>query len=639
MVNIKTTRHQAEAGWFNESHWPIGYAVNSPWMTDHGIPMYSARESRYLFQRMVKKANLHHQFTQEGVCYIDQNWKIRSVNPEGERLIGMNQASVQNKPLYDCLSLLSAQTRAPIFDYSSLAEIFQDHEVLRNEDTILKRKDGTEVEVESVFCPLMHDQQFIGAVIMIRDITALKRLEASLLTHTAEIIEGQSNPLANFDKASKDQLEIIYAKEHDLLTGLLNRTQFEIKLQEVIESARNLDVQHAILSLDLDQFKVLNDACGHLAGDECLRQIAKLIEGKVRKWDIVARLGGDEFGLILLYCSQSQALRIAEDISTAIHNHRFIWQGMSFSFGASIGIVIVDIKETDTNSVMRKADLACNTAKEQGRNRTYIFRDDDAHITARNGEVSCIGQITNALQEDRFELFYQKIIPIQNQENEGEHYEILVRMFDENGDYLSPQLFLPAAERYNMISRIDGWIVRKTCELLSTHPAVINELHLCAINLSGQSLNDPRFYDYVLEVINDYQVPLNKLCFEVTETGTIANINNAVKFITRLRSLGVHFALDDFGSGLSSFAYLRSMPVDYVKIDGMFVKAMDTNEIDYAMVKSINEMAHNMGKKTVAEFVENAKILEMLKEVGVDYAQGYGIAKPRRFIDYLESKS
>ena len=516
---------------------------------------------------------------------------------------------------------------------------YQHNEVFRHEDAILRRSDNTDISVEFAFCPLMQDQQFIGAVVLMRDVTQIKRLEETLLTNAERDQNLHADKKTYLNETSKERLEFVYASEHDVLTGLLNRYQFEIKLQELIKKTRVFGVTHGILSLDLDLFKVVNDACGHLAGDECLRQIARILEGKIRKWDLLARLGGDEFAVQLLYCTQQQALRIADDISRAIHKHRFIWKGMSFSFSTSIGVVIIDNRDTDANNVMRKADLACNTAKEQGRNRTFLFDDENAHIHTRHGEVSCIGQITNALEENRFDIFVQKIIPIQNQANELDHYEILVRMFDQNGEYLSPGLFLPAAERYNMISRIDGWVVRRTCELLAAHPERIQELGMCAINLSGSSLNDQRFFDYVLGIIQEFKVPLEKLCFEVTETGAIANINNAIKFITRLRALGIHFALDDFGSGLSSFAYLRSLPVDYVKIDGMFIKAMDTNEIDCAMVKSINEMAHIMGKKTVAEFVENAKILSMLREMGVDYAQGYGIAKPTRFSDYLERKN
>jgi diguanylate cyclase (GGDEF)-like protein/PAS domain S-box-containing protein len=637
MVNIRTSRYESDAGWFVRPNWTADYQVRTPWFAGNSFPLDSSRKSRYLFHRLVSQSNCLKNMVKEGVCYVDHHWQIQSLNAEAERLLGIKLNDVADHSFSHLVNLMSPDHRISLLSYQSLAKCYEHNEVYRHEDAILKRQNGTEIDVEFAFCPLMHDQQFSGFVLLLRDISQLKRLEDNLIAQVGKsrvIIEEQ---IQFVDEESKEQLQRVFAAEHDVLTGLMNRYQFEFKLQELIQKSREFSLQHAVISLDLDQFTVVNDACGHLAGDECLRQIARLIESKVRKWDIVARLGGDEFAVQLMYCNQVQALRIADDISRAIHNHRFIWKGMSFTFSASMGIVMVDNHETDVNSVMRKANLACNTAKEQGRNRTYLFREDDVHINARHGEVSCIGQITNALEDNRFDLFFQKIIPIQNQVSKGEHYEILIRMFDEHGEHLS-QLFLPAAERYNMISRIDSWVVNKTCELLSNHPEKLANLNLCAINLSGMSLNDPQFFDHVLTVINHYHLPLDKLCFEITETGTIANINQAIKFITRLRALGIHFALDDFGSGLSSFAYLRSMPVDYVKIDGMFVKAMDTNAVDAAMVKSINDMAHIMGKKTVAEFVENARILEMLRELGVDFAQGYGIEKPQRFVDFLENK-
>lgn len=461
--------------------------------------------------------------------------------------------------------------------------------------------------------------------------------------HRRGLYPGSLHQVENFPEAiddkSQQRISMAMATQHDVLTGLLNRYQFEIRMQDAFDKNQQKHVEHAVICMDLDQFKVVNDACGHTAGDDLLRQVAVIIQHKVRKWDLVARLGGDEFAIQLFYCNQSQAMRIADDIAVAISQHRFTWQGLSYVISASIGLVMVNDQDYDAQDIMRKADIACNLAKEQGRDRIYVFNDKDEFLNTRHGELHCVADVNQALDEDRFELFFQKILPIDPSEAKSDHYEILVRMRDRNDQFLSPGLFLPAAERYNLIAKIDRWVVKHTCEMLAEHPQHLEQLSVCAINLSGQALNDERFYDYVLDILNQNHIPPEKLCFEITETGVIAHLDNAIKFIKNLRGLGMHFALDDFGSGLSSFAYLRQLPVDYVKIDGMFVKEIEHEPQDLALVKSINEMGHIMGKKTVAEFVENDNILSLLRGVGVDYAQGYGVAKPMQFSEFLRRRS
>ena len=420
---------------------------------------------------------------------------------------------------------------------------------------------------------------------------------------------------------------------HDALTGLFNRHEFERRAEQMISTVRRDQDEHALCFLDLDQFKVVNDTCGHMAGDEMLRQIGQALLGAVRHSDTLARLGGDEFGVLMEHCSLDHAHRVATSLLEAIQNHQFAWEGHTFKVGVSIGLVAITEDIPSLAELMRQADAACYMAKDLGRNCIQVYHAEDSEIAQRHGEMQWVERIHGALEDDRFCLYAQTIASLDG--STGTHYELLVRMKDEKGKLILPGAFLPAAERYNLITQVDCWVTEKALALLAAHPVFVEQIDFISINLSGQSMARPEVLDVIISQLNSSGIEKNKICFEITETGVIANLNAAISFISTLKELGCRFALDDFGSGLSSFGYLKTLPVNYLKIDGMFVRDIVEDPIDRAMVKSINEIGHVMGMKTIAEFVENDEIKGMLREIGVNYAQGYGIGKPLAFVELL----
>lgn len=413
---------------------------------------------------------------------------------------------------------------------------------------------------------------------------------------------------------------------YDSLTGLVNRYEFERCVTSFISNAKANNAEHALCYMDLDQFKVINDTCGHAAGDELLRQICQEINKVIRQSDTFARLGGDEFGILMGNCSLENAYRVAESVWQIVQDYEFVWEGSTFKVGVSIGLVEINSEVTDLASLMSRADTACYSAKDAGRNRIHVFKNDDVEISERQGEMQWVSRIHHALENDLFCLYAQQIQSLTN--STEKYYELLIRLEDEGGNIIAPGEFLPAAERYNLMEKIDRWVINHSFDLLKSNPSFLNEIKHISINLSGQSLTNNSFLALIIEKLQDNEIPPEKICFEITETAAIHNLTNAIQFIESLKGLGCRFALDDFGSGLSSFAYLKTLPVDYLKIDGMFVKDMANDPIDCAMVKSINEIGQLMNMKTIAEFVENTEILEILKDIGVDYAQGYGISKP-----------
>ena len=420
---------------------------------------------------------------------------------------------------------------------------------------------------------------------------------------------------------------IAYQASHDELTGLTNRRQFDECIQTLVEKAQIDNSVHVMCYLDLDQFKVVNDTCGHLAGDELLRQLGELLRLQVRKTDVLARLGGDEFGILMSHCNVEQALLTSEKLRSAISDFQFAWDNRSFSVSVSIGIAPINRTCGNAVDILKEADAACYAAKEKGRNRIHVFSSTDEELAERQGEMQWVEKIRLGIEENRFQLYGQLIVPTTHIE-EGLHFETLLRYRDEHGNIIPPGAFLPAAERYNIAPALDRWVISNLFEYLSTTPGFIERLELCSINLSGLSLSDETMLEFISKQFRKWQIPTYKICFEITETAAISNLSYAKQFIDALRKKGCLFSLDDFGSGLSSFAYLKNLPVDYLKIDGLFVKDILEDKIDWTMVKAINEVGHVMNKKTIAEFVENQNIFELLKTLGVNYAQGYGIAKP-----------
>ena len=421
--------------------------------------------------------------------------------------------------------------------------------------------------------------------------------------------------------------KIAYQASHDALTGLVNRSEFDASVQKEVKDANREYSEHVLCYLDLDQFKVVNDTSGHLAGDELLRQLGDVLKFHIRKGDLLARLGGDEFGILMRHCSLGEAFTACEKLRNIIRDFQFAWEDRSFSVGVSIGLSSINNSTGNAVEVLKEADAACYAAKDKGRNRVHVFRLDDEELASRQGEMQWVEKIQHGLDENRFVLYGQLIVPISDTK-EGLHFETLVRYRDEQGNTIPPGAFLPAAERYNLAPALDKWVISHLFEWLAEHADCLEKLSLCSINLSGLSMSDESMLDFITNTFKQYSIPTDKICFEITETAAIGNLTYATKFIHHLREQGCSFSLDDFGSGLSSFAYLKNLPVDYLKIDGLFVKDIHEDKVDLAMVRSINEVGHVMGKKTVAEFVENKQIFDLLSVLGVDYAQGYGIAKP-----------
>lgn len=431
--------------------------------------------------------------------------------------------------------------------------------------------------------------------------------------------------------------ELSYQASHDSLTGLFNRLEFEKCLAKSLKKSNIKNTQHAMFFLDLDQFKVINDTCGHTAGDELLRQISEVLNSTIRHNDTLARIGGDEFAILMQNCSLEQANRVANIILNAVNKFQFRWEDNIFRIQVSIGLIPIKVENQLVSELFIQADSACYLAKDAGRNRIHVYHPNDADMAQRHGEMQWVTRIYSALDENRFLLYAQPIVPINKQSKH--HFELLLRMKDTSEKIIAPGAFLPAAERYDIIHKLDHWVINNSFKLLSESPEFVESINFVSINLSGKSLSNRSLLDTILNRLEATNIDAQKICFEITETAAILNFNHALKFIKELKNKGFRFALDDFGTGLSSFEYLKKMPVDFLKIDGIFIKEITENPIDYEFVKSINGIGHVMGMKTIAEFVENEEILEKLAEIGVDYAQGYGVGKPVPFKSLVKSIS
>ena len=429
-------------------------------------------------------------------------------------------------------------------------------------------------------------------------------------------------------QVAKRTAELTYQAIHDPLTGLVNRQEFERRLERVLTTGEDND-PHCVMYLDLDQFKIVNDTSGHVAGDELLKQLAVVLKTQVRKRDTLARLGGDEFGVLLEHCDLDQGLSIAKALIQAVQDFQFGWEHKIFHLGVSIGLVPIPEGGDTLSTIMSAADRACYAAKDKGRNRTHVYQANDLELIKRKGQMNWIAQIHQALQDNRFCLYSQMMLPIQNAGTQPEHHEILLRLVDESGQHMLPGAFIPAAERYGEMSAIDRWVVQNTFSYLIKHPGTNPLPIIYTINLSGQSLGDKQFLDFVIEQIDQTGISPENIGFEVTETAALSDLAAAKRFISTLKNRGCCFALDDFGSGLSSFGYLKELPVDYLKIDGNFVKDMAHDPIDAAIVEAINKIGHTAGLQTIAECVETKAVLKKLTTIGVDYAQGYYIGKPQ----------
>lgn len=456
---------------------------------------------------------------------------------------------------------------------------------------------------------------------------------SKLLREVNTQLHLENEHLRQAKEALFDQAEaLFYQASHDGLTNLFNRHEFEQQLQNLLHSVSQREEQHALCYMDLDLFKIVNDTCGHVAGDELLRQLSQQLEDKVHKPNTLARVGGDEFAVLVRNCQLESALEIAELLRETVKNLRFIWENKVFDVSGSISVVLLNEEMRDLTTVMSAADAACYLAKENGGNQVHVYERDNQMIQRNKVQMAWVSRIHRAFEEDRFRLYYQLIVPADPTVVEKQHYEVLIRMIGEEGELVPPATFLSAAERYNLMPELDRWIIKTLFEWLSTHSEALEKLSVCSINLSGLSISDKSFRPFLLAQLQNYALPPRKVCFEVTETAAIANLSEASKFIKAFKDQGCRFSLDDFGSGMSSFGYLKNLPVDYLKIDGSFIKDIVTDNIDRAMVEAIHRVGHVMGLKTIAEYVENEEVLQIVREIGIDYAQGYGIAEPRPII-------
>lgn len=554
----------------------------------------------------------------DAVITTDAIGRVQYLNPVAETLTGWRQLEAQGLPLPEVFQIVHETTREPA--ENPIAKALREGCVvgLANHTVLLSRQ-GHEVAIDDSAAPIRaSNDEIVGAVMVFHDVSETRNLTQQLS----------------------------WQASHDGLTGLFNRYQFELCLEQAVNSAKTQQ-QHALCYLDLDQFKIVNDTCGHSAGDELLRQVAGLFRSHIRKTDTLARLGGDEFAILLNECPLDQALRIANTLREQVQTFRFCCQSKVFSIGVSIGLVIIDADCESVANVLSAADAACYAAKRRGRNRVHLFEADDRELMQQQGEMQWVTRIVQALensaQSDRipesrehFCLYYQSIVSTASVQSGGEHYEVLLRLQTEMGEVIAPMAFIPAAERYNLMHKIDRWVIQTLFSTQGQHyqdawnqrQQENQTSYLYAINLSGASINDDQFIDFVREQFALHNIPPQLICFEITETVAIANLSKAAQLIQELRELGCRFALDDFGSGMSSFAYLKNLPVDYLKIDGGFIRNLTDDPINLAIVKAIKQIGQAMNIQTIAEFVENGAILEQVTKLGVNYAQGYGIAKP-----------
>ncbi|MGH8134887.1 MAG: EAL domain-containing protein [Steroidobacteraceae bacterium] len=537
----------------------------------------------------------------DGVITCDAHGRVEYLNPVAEELTGWRLEDSLGRTIDEIFRAFHEETCEPLENPLAVA-VRRIRSIKSVRPMLLIRRDGNELYIESTASPIRDGSGTVtGGVLVFHDVSESRELNRRLSYHAS----------------------------HDVLTGLVNRREFETRLERALKSAKARETSYALCYIDLDQFKIVNDTCGHSAGDALLGQVGALLKSKVRWRDTLARLGGDEFGVLLESCSLEEALRTAETLRESIRNFRYTWEDRTFRLGASLGVVPITAENEDVASVLSAADSACGAAKESGRNRVHCFEENDIDLMRRRREMQWAARINNALEESRFELFRMTIQPLQT-EDAGEHFELLLRMRDESGKIVAPDQFIAAAERYGITPSIDRWVIDSAFRWLVSEADERRRLSMCSINLSGQSLGDDKFLPFVIEQFHRSGIDGSKICFEITETAAIANFSQASRFIQALKELGCKFALDDFGTGLSSFGYLKHFPVDFLKIDGSFVKGLLHDPIDREMVRSINEIGHLTGKKTIAEWAENAEIVEVLRGLGVDYAQGYGISQPQR---------
>ncbi|PIE42940.1 MAG: GGDEF domain-containing protein [Gammaproteobacteria bacterium] len=570
------------------------------------LPMKQLRAlSAKLFEEK-QLAEITLQSIHDGVLRTNDKGDLVYLNSAAEKLIGGCFSELNGKAISDILTLTEDQTNSEV-ESALYQAIHTKKQVSCDNNRSLVSLDNRIIAVEEQAVPLLDQNgQLTGGVLCLSDVSI-------------------------FREQLKQQ---VWEASHDALTGLINRREFEKRVAKAIERA-HVDGKSGLLCfMDLDGFKIVNDTCGHAAGDELLVQLSQIIGTQVRASDSLARLGGDEFGLLLEGCDEEHGQIIAKNILSGVKEYFFYFNGKSHSVGISIGMTSFSKTSGKAMEVIKEADSACYWAKESGRHRLCIFQESESELTTRRDEVTWVERIKSALEEDRFLLYHQTYQALSGQTGPRRHMEILLRMVSKEGEIIAPGRFLPAAERYNLMPQIDRWVINKVFSkfhtLRNSNPD--SEL-MININLSGASINAAGLYDFIKAKIDEYQIDTASICFEITETVAVRTLRSAIEFVTQCKEIGIRFAIDDFGTGASFFSYLKSMPVDYLKIDGSFVRNVERDKVDRAMIETINHIGHLLGKKTVAEFAENDTIIEILNDIGVDFAQGFGVCKPTLLID------
>jgi diguanylate cyclase (GGDEF)-like protein/PAS domain S-box-containing protein len=538
----------------------------------------------------------------EAVLATDVEGRITYLNPAAERLMATTTAEAAGKPLEEIVGLVDETDRRLLSDPVRQALTSGAAVSLGRRALLISRRDASERSIELSATPMRDTAGGqVGAVVLLHDVSEQRGLTR----------------------------QMSYQATHDALTGLVNRHEFERRLEEAIERGHRGDGQHVLCYLDLDHFKVVNDTSGHLAGDSMLREVAKLLRDAVRDSDTVGRLGGDEFGMLLVSCPLEKARQIADDVCRSVGEYRFVWRDKIFNIGVSVGLVEISRESGTIEELLTAADSACYVAKKEGSGRVAVYSARDEALARHTGEIQWLQTLQGALKENRFQLFYQPIVPAHGTDGGGPAMEVLVRLQDEAGHHVPPAEFVRAAERYRLMGLVDRWVVQTTLAALGRGAIQAASDRCVAINVSGQTLADSQFLEFVVECLDSTGVAPSQVCFEISETAVVANLDHARRFVGVLHGMGCQFALDDFGSGVGSFSNLKSLPMDYLKIDGSFIRNLGRDSVNQAMVAAMIKLARTLNFRVIAEQVEDSASLDAARRMGVDFVQGYAIARPQ----------
>ncbi len=537
----------------------------------------------------------------DGLVTTDSYGRIDFMNPAAEQLLGRALGEITGQSFADVVTVLDEADRKALTDPVRQCLASGVRVSLGRRAVVLTRADGAERSIELTASPLAGEHgETSGAVVLLHDVTELRGIAR----------------------------QMSYQASHDALTGLVNRREFERRLQDSLELARTASQTHVLCYLDLDRFKAVNDTSGHTAGDNMLREVAALVKDAVRDSDTVARIGGDEFAMLLVGCPLEKAIQITEDVSTAIRDYRFVWKDKIFTIGVSIGLVEIGRESSSIEDVMSAADSACYVAKSQGQGQVHVYSARDEAMARQRGEIHWLQRLQHALRDGRFLLYTQSIVAQPSGNDRGPALEVLVRLAGEDGTIIVPGEFLKAAERYRLMSLVDRWVVQTALAALGRGGIKLAPGRSLSLNISGQTLGDAQFLEFVVDCLDRTGVAPAQVCFEVTEASVVANLEHARRFIGVLHGMGCTFALDDFGSGLGSFANLKTLAMDYLKIDGVYMRNLARDTVNQAMVSAMIKLARTLDFKVIAEQVEDAASLEAAQRMGIDFIQGYAISRP-----------